>query len=141
MARRTDDLPDGDYRALADVRYALRTFLAFSERAARDAGLTPAQHQLLLAVRGLEANGVTASVGDLAERLQLQLHSAGELTDRAVERGLVTKTADPDDRRRALVTLTRDGRAVLRDLSVAHRDELRRIRTDLSAALGTLGED
>jgi hypothetical protein len=46
------DLADEDYTALADFRHALRQFLAFSEQAATTCGLTPQQHQALLAIAG-----------------------------------------------------------------------------------------
>ena len=70
-----------DYRALAEFRYQLRRFDRFSERAARAVGLEPQQHQLLLAVKGMPA-GVHATIGLLAERLQVQHHTAVELVDR-----------------------------------------------------------
>src|SRR5690606_30729116 len=99
MARspaRATPLSDRDYRALAEFRSALRRFLHFSEQAAREAGITPAQHQLLLAVRGFAGPG-TPVVGDLAEALQLRHHSTVELVDRAERAGLVTRVPDPDD--------------------------------------------
>lgn len=136
--RRPEPLTDAEYHSLADFRYALRLFLAFSERAAREHGLTPAQHQLLLAVRGAEAAGTPASTSLLAERLQLKLHSAGELVERAADNGLVERHVDPDDRRRVLVTLTPAGRGRLHELSVLHRRELRRFRTEMLRLLDQL---
>jgi DNA-binding MarR family transcriptional regulator len=133
----TKSLTDQGYRALAQFRGGLRRFLHFSEEAARAAGTTPAQHQLLLAVRGFPGPG-TPVVGDLAEALQLRHHSAVELVDRAERAGLVVRTPDPDDLRRQHVELTTAGRRLLEQLSVVHRDELRRFRTqmvDLLAAL------
>ncbi len=122
-----DDAPltDADYRSLAEFRHALRRFLAFSEHAARDHGLTPAQHQLLLAIRG-HAGPSDPSTSELAEVLQLKLHSTGELADRAVENGLVERRADPADARRSLLSLTDEGRSQLDALSLLHRRELRR---------------
>jgi len=134
-------LSDGEYRRLADFRYALRQFLAFSERAAREHGLAPAQHQLLLAVRGCEATGDAPSISDLAERLQLRAHSTAELVTRAVDHGLVERAEDPADRRRSLVTTSSQGRAVLEELSQLHRRELRRFRSEMSDLLADLGTD
>src|SRR5205085_2592337 len=95
----SDVLNDRDYRTLATFRHSLRVFLRFSEDAARSEGLTPNQHQLLLAIRGFpEPNG--PAITDAAHFLQLQHHSVVELVDRAVDGGLVTRRVDPDDRRR-----------------------------------------
>ena len=76
-------LSDDGYKALASFRYGLRRFLHFSEEAARAAGLTPAQHQLLLAVRGHDGEG-PPTIGEVAEHLQLKVHSTGELVGRTV---------------------------------------------------------
>lgn len=132
-----DDLSDAEYRALADFRHALRVFLRFSEDAARAAGLTPAQHQLLLAVRG--AVDHDPDITELAERLQLKHHSVVEALARASDAGLVAAGADATDARRQRISLTPKGAALLRDLSVAHRDELRRFRAEMADVLDELG--
>jgi DNA-binding MarR family transcriptional regulator len=126
-----------DYRALAGFRHELRRFLHFSEEAARDVGLEPQQHQLLLAVRGMPADSA-ATVGALAERLQLRHHSTVELVDRSEARGLVRRAPHPGDRRQVIVALTAAGAGLLRRLSLAHRTELRTVAPRLVAALGTL---
>ena len=130
-------LSDADYRSLAEFRHALRRFLAFSEHAAREHGLTPSQHQLLLAIRG-HPGPSDPSTSDLAEVLQLKLHSVGELADRAVENGLIVRRFDPADARRSLLSLTDEGRSQLDSLSVLHRRELRRFRVELAAILDEL---
>ncbi|QXC59390.1 MarR family transcriptional regulator [Aquihabitans sp. G128] len=135
----TSPLSDADYRSLARFRHALRLFQRFSEDAARAAGLTPAQHQLLLAVRGHDGDG-PPSVTEVAERLQLKLHSAGELVARAEANGLLARTADPDDARRTLLALTPDGGAKLAELSQQHRTELRRFRREMNDVLRELDE-
>jgi DNA-binding MarR family transcriptional regulator len=126
-----------DYRALAEFRYRLRRFLRFSEEAARKAGLEPQQHQLLLAVKGLpkESKG---TIGALAERLQIQHHSAVELVDRLAERGLVRRLRDPSDRRQVLVRLRPSGEKILRELSIYHLAELSVIGPDLVKVLQRL---
>jgi DNA-binding MarR family transcriptional regulator len=136
MARATP-LSDREYRALARFRHALRVFQRFSEQAARSAYITPAQHQLLLAVRG-HGGKQPPIVGDLAEALQLRHHSVVELIDRADAAGLVWRTPDPDDQRRQHVHLTNAGREVLEQLSMAHRDELRRFRKEMVDVLREL---
>jgi len=122
-----------DYRALAQFRHALRQFLAFSEEAAAKAGLTPAQHQALLAIKGMPGKD-QVSVGDLAQWLGVRHHSCVGLVERLVTLGLIAKQADPADRRRVFLKLTALAERKLAALSTAHRDELRR----RSGALGSL---
>jgi DNA-binding MarR family transcriptional regulator len=133
------DLSQAEYRALAEFRYQLRRFLHFSEQEARTAGLEQQQHQLLLAVRGLPS-GKMASVGELAERLQLQHHSTVELIDRMVGRGLLERQRDPNDQRRVLIYLTRNGDELLKRLSLVHLTELRTTGPTLVQALNALIE-
>lgn len=101
------------------------------------AGLTPAQHQLLLAVRGWDgASG--PSVGDLAERLQASPNSTLELVRRVEQDGLLAVRVDPDDRRRQIVQLTSQGSVRLDSLTALHRDELRRFRCEMNSLLEEL---
>lgn len=116
-----DSITDADYRSLAEARYQIRRFLHFSEQAARETGLEPQQHQLLLAVRGYGQ----PSIQFLAERLQIQHHSAVGLVDRLVERGLVLRSRAPSDRRQVQVQLTARGEAELEKLTACHLAELR----------------
>ncbi len=140
-ARRTgagaEPVTPAEYRALASFRRALRGFLRFSEDAARAVGVTPAQHQLLLAIKGFPGDG-SPSVGELAEALQLRHHSAVELVDRAASAGLVRRIEDRDDARRHLLVLSRRGERVLAQLSELHRSELRRFRSEVLVLLDTL---
>jgi len=130
----TDRLTVTDYRALAEFRYQLRRFERFSESAARVVGLEPQQHQLLLAVKGMPA-GVHATIGLLAERLQVQHHTAVELVDRMQARGLVRRSRAGADRRRVFVHLTRRAETVLPRLSHTHRTELRSVAPALRRTL------
>lgn len=127
-------LTDAQYRALARFRHALRVFQRFSEQAARAHGLTPAQHQLLLAVRGFDGDGAP-SVSEVAELLQLNVNSAGELVDRACAKDLLEREQDPHDGRRALLVLTPAAEATLADLSLLHRAELQRFRQTMNDVL------
>jgi DNA-binding MarR family transcriptional regulator len=120
----TRDLRPAEYRALAELRYRIRRFLRFSEAAARDAGLEPQQHQLLLAIKGMPADRV-ATIGDLADRLQLKHNSVDELVRRVEQRRLITTERGEDDRRQVIVSLTSEGEDALRELSLAHLEELR----------------
>jgi DNA-binding MarR family transcriptional regulator len=132
-----DNLTNDEYRALAEFRFQLRRFLHFSEQAARAAGLEPQQHQLLLTLRGFPT-GPPVTIGDLAERLLLQHHSTVELVDRSSRQGLVERQRDEADRRRVFVRLTAAGEAVLRDLSLPHREQLRTAGPTLARALNAL---
>jgi DNA-binding MarR family transcriptional regulator len=116
-------LTDQDYRAILAFRDRLRRFLAWSEKQARAAGLTPAQHQLLLAVRG-HPGTVPPTIGDIAEHLRLRHHSAVGLIDRAEVAGLVERVPDRDDRRVVHIRLLPAGREALDDLTSFHLEEL-----------------
>jgi DNA-binding MarR family transcriptional regulator len=130
-------LNDGDYATLAGFRYELRKFVRYSERAAGEAGLTPRQHQALLAVRA--GPGSALNVGELAERMFLRPHSASELVHRMVEQDLVRREAGAEDKRQVTLRLSEHGEAVLEYLSQSHRAELRRLRPMLQELLAGLG--
>jgi DNA-binding MarR family transcriptional regulator len=134
-----DDLSLSDYRALAEFRYQIRRFLHFSEAAARDEGLEPQQHQLLLAIRALEPDG-GPTVGELAGHLLIQHHSAVGLVDRLTGRGLVERIRGGEDRRQVRVRLTPDAKEKLRRLSAQHRAELLNSGPILVGALSALLE-
>ena len=99
-------------RDLAWFRYTLRCFLRFSEKAARDCSVTPQQHQLMLGIAGFSANGM-ATISELADFLQEKNHSVVGLVDRAVQSGLVRRTAGKVDRRQVFVSLTPGGEEIL----------------------------
>jgi DNA-binding MarR family transcriptional regulator len=122
---------------LAQLRYLLRRLAAFSEAAARGAGLTSQQHQALLAVRGFAGPG-RISVGELAERLQLRHHSTVGLIDRLAARGLLRRHYDRRDRRRVLLAVTPRGQVRLTRLARAHREELARLAPLLRSLLARL---
>lgn len=138
MTRQQSALDPDELAALAEFRYRIRRFLHFSEQAARDAGLEPQQHQLLL-FAATAADG-PASVGHLAERLQLRPHSVDELVARAEAKGLVQRRRSDEDRRVVLVEPTAAGRRALEDLSEAHRTELRAAASGLVEALTAITE-
>ncbi len=122
------------YQSLAEFRYQLRRFLHFSEQAARSVGLEPQQHQLLLALKGLP-EGRTATVSELAERLQIQHHSTVELINRMVEKNFLERSRDESDQRKVIIHLTPRGEEVLRNLSLLHSTELRSSGPELVHAL------
>jgi DNA-binding MarR family transcriptional regulator len=120
------ELNDDDYRRLLDLRTGLRQFLRWSEQQATAVGMTPAQHQLLLTIRGHSGrDGPT--IRDTADALLLQHHSAVGLVDRAVNAGLVDRYSDTIDHRVVRLRLTTLGTRRLRQLSAVHLEELRRL--------------
>lgn len=122
----SDPLTKQDFEALARFRFGIRRYLRFSEETVRGEGLTPQQYQLLLALKGFPGRE-WATVGELADRLQLRHHSVVELVNRAQRQGLVKRDTHPDDGRAVRVLLTSEGERVLTRLSALHRDELRRM--------------
>lgn len=123
--KRNDKALAVDYQALAQFRYQLRVFLAFSETAAERQGLTPRQHQALLGIKGF-VDSVPATVGDVARFLLVRHHSAVELINRMAKRGLIKRAADPVDARRVLLKLTAKGEQKLKAISRMNLEELRR---------------
>src|SRR5262245_9333095 len=126
--------------AMAELRYQICLFFRFSENAARQAGMEPQQHQLLLAVKGLP-RGSKPTIGVLAERMQLQPHSTVGLIDRLVERGFLLRLRATDDRRQVLVKLTHDGEEFLRKLASHHLHELLSVGPKFKNVLQRLIDD
>ena len=123
-------LTDTDYQRLLELRTGLRRFEHWSQQRAAEAGLTPAQHQLILAICGHEdTRGPT--IGDVADYLQIHHNSAVELVDRAAAAGLVRRVADPSDGRVARLSLTPPARHRLKVLTAAHLEELARLAPEL----------
>jgi DNA-binding MarR family transcriptional regulator len=125
------------YETLAAFRYALRRFIHFSETAAETAGITPQQHQALLAIKGFPGRD-RVTVGELAERLQLRHHSTVGLIDRLVVEKLVARAPSQEDRRQVLIQLTNRGKKTLEKLSALHHEQLKRIGPELSRLLEQL---
>jgi DNA-binding MarR family transcriptional regulator len=123
---RMHPLSQEDYENLLAFRISLRRFQHWSQAQARAVGLTPAQHQLLLAIKGHRGDQGPA-IGDLAGYLLLRPHSTVELVDRAAMAGLVDRWSDSDDGRVTRVRLTPAGEQALDRLSAAHLDELRHL--------------
>jgi DNA-binding MarR family transcriptional regulator len=129
-----------DYEVLAAFRRELRRYLAFSERAAETAGLPAQQYQALLAIKGYPGRD-RVTVGELARELLIAHHSASELADRLVVKGLLARSTDEGDRRRTLLTLTAEAESVLGGLASTHRDELRRVQPSLLKLLDSFAPD
>ena len=119
-----------EYEVLSEFRYTLRRFLRFSEAAANELGLTPQQHQALLAIKGFPGRE-RVTVGELAERLQIRHHSAVGLADRLGALNLIRRSPATSDRRKVYLSLTAHGRSVIDRLSTLHHEELLRLLPQL----------
>jgi len=134
------DPTDEDYRHLLELRTGLRRFLRWSEDQAKAAGLTPAQHQLLLAIRGHpDPRGPT--VGDVARSLLLRHHSAVGLVDRAQAAGLVVRTRDEDNSSAVRLRLTEQGERKLESLAELHLQELAHLAPTMQQLWAVLEPD
>ncbi|HTL67839.1 MAG TPA: MarR family transcriptional regulator [Lacunisphaera sp.] len=136
---RLSHLQKPHYELLAAWRHALRRFHRFSREEASAAGLTPQQHQALLAIKGFPGRDFV-SVGELADRLQLRHHSAVGLIDRLARRQLVRRELSAADRRRQEIRLTAQGERLIRRLSAAHLRELQQLRPELRRLLASMPE-
>lgn len=134
-AKKERPLGSVDYRALAEIRRGMRQFLEFSAEAAQESGLTPAQHQALLAIKGIPGS---VTVGGLAEWLGIKPHSAVGLADRLTRQKLVARIPDAKDRRRVRLELTPGAEQKLAALSRVHRAELQRFSRVLAPLLAVL---
>jgi DNA-binding MarR family transcriptional regulator len=125
-----EKLGDAEYERLLTLRTGLRRFLRWSSDRAEKAGLTPAQHQLLLVVRGFP-DGRGPTIGDVAEQLLLRHHSVVGLVQRAEAAGLVRRVPDDKDGRVVRLRLSAAGEAALEGLTALHLEELHRLADDL----------
>ena len=132
-------ITDAEYKSLAAFRFALRRFFAFSEEVAVSVGLTPQQYQALLAIKAHDAPE-PMSVGDLAGQLMIRHHSAVGLVDRLEARGLVVRQDNERDRRVVCLVLTMRGDSLLKSLAATHRQELLRMRSEMTSVLESLGD-
>lgn len=139
MGQPKRQLTDEDYERLAEFRYGLRRFMHWSEQQARQVGITPTQHQLLLAIRS-SRDPRGATVGDVAEVLTIRHHSAVGLIDRAQEAGLITRERDPETHSIVHLKLTEMGALALSALSEAHLRELSQLAPTMQALLEALSE-
>jgi DNA-binding MarR family transcriptional regulator len=131
------DLSPDQYRDLAEFRRQIRQFIHFSEVTAKEHRVEPQQHQLLLAVQGLP-EGVRPTIREIAARLFLQHHSAVELVNRLEATGAIARAHGSVDKREVWIRLTTAGRAILRQLALAHRTELERSGPELARALNSV---
>jgi DNA-binding MarR family transcriptional regulator len=125
-----------DFENLLAFRVALRRFQRWSEDQAGAVGLTHVQHQLLVAIKG-HPGSVPPSVGQIADYLLLQSHSAVGLVDRAQTAGFVRRCPDPNDARVVRVELTEAGDRLVTELTVAALAEMHKLAASLNALAPT----
>jgi DNA-binding MarR family transcriptional regulator len=134
------DITKAQYETLAEFRHTLRKFMRFSEEAATAAGITPQQHQAMLAIKGFPGRD-RITIGELAGRLQVKHHSAVGLADRLVAEKYARRLVDPEDHRQIHLILSARGEAVLKKLSAAHQEELRRLGPRINQLLEALRDE
>ena len=133
-----DSQPELDYAALLEFRTALRRFNHWSEQQAKAVGLTHAQHQLLLAVKG-HGSDQPPTIGDVADYLLLRHHSAVELVNRAQAGGLIERQRDSSDGRMVRLRLTAKGDECLEKLTTLHVSELNQLAPLLQHVVNRTG--
>jgi DNA-binding MarR family transcriptional regulator len=136
-SRRAARLTDGEYLALGEFRWSMRQFLQFSEKGAREQGISSQQHQALLAIRS-HSGSEALTVGGLAEQLLIKNHSALELVSRMVENGLVERSVSGEDRRRVLVKMLPKGAKILETISLRNLRQLSETAEIIAGILTTV---
>ncbi|HGY5247784.1 TPA: MarR family transcriptional regulator [Aeromonas salmonicida subsp. pectinolytica] len=126
-------LTKAQFEALSEFRYQLKRFLHFSETAAKELGLTPLQYLSLLHIQGYPGRN-WASVGELAERLQMSHHATVALLTRCEELDLVERRKNENDKRKVDVHLTDKGREYLQQLAQQHKTELQSLQNTFQVA-------
>ena len=117
---------------VAEFREALRRFLRQSERVARQSGLTPQRHLLLLMIKGAPDGSEQSTVTELADRLQLAQSTVTELVDRAVAAGLIERSRSDVDQRVIELRLAPEGERRLAQSFRSHDEERARLIETLS---------
>ena len=136
MSDTTGPLSDRDYQRLATFRHTAPTIPPLLRRGRTREGLTPSQHQLLLAVRGrphpdpptIRSWPTSSNSGSTPP-----VNSRATPPRQGSSRSARTPTTTG-----GTVELSKQGEDVLRALSVMHREELRRIRTHISSLVEIL---
>ena len=126
-------LTKNQFEALSEFRYQLKRFLHFSEAAAKEQGITPLQYLLLLHIQGYPG-GNWATVGELAERHQMNHNATVALLTRCEELDLVERRKNESDRRKVEIHLTVKGSSYLQKLAQQHKTELQSLQKTFQVA-------
>jgi DNA-binding MarR family transcriptional regulator len=128
------------FEMMAELRYELRKFMRFSEHAARESGCSPQQYQALLAIKGFPGRE-QITIGELADKMQIQHHSAVGLANRLVKERYVRRIASEEDRRKVFLELTSEGQATIEYLARIHREQWRNMAPHLKSMLSQLRDE
>lgn len=106
---------------------------------AMEAGLSPPQAMFMLLLYETD----TATMGDISTTLGTTQGVATRMVDRLVEKGMVERKGDANDRRVVLVSLSRKGKTLARKMTDLHLQDLQRFiagvsRKDREALLALL---
>lgn len=116
---------------VAEFRAGLRRFDARTDQAARDAGLTPQRYLLLVMIKGAPDGSQSATVSELADRLEMPQTTVSDLVARAQAAGLLRRDQSTRDGRVVHLRLSDEGE---RRLALCIRS-LQDDRTELERAL------
>jgi DNA-binding MarR family transcriptional regulator len=127
------------YAALAAFHTQLQRLVDSTDQRTREAGLQRTKLRMLLAIRRQPA---AATIGALAQALNIDRTTVVEVVDELVRQGFVTRQRDPHDRRRFLISLTPTGHewigpvveGELRELASAGPELLRTLRAVIAHA-------
>jgi DNA-binding MarR family transcriptional regulator len=133
LVKKNAPLTRAEFQARSEFRHHLRRFLRFSETAAKQHGITPAQYQLLLHIKG-HPERPWALIGELAERMLLEQHSMVGLVSRSEAAGLVKRRPGAQDRRQVQVHLTAAGERAAQAIAAMHEEELASLLSALRRA-------
>jgi DNA-binding MarR family transcriptional regulator len=126
-------------KELAEFRFQLRQFLAFSEISSERHGIQAQQYQLLQVIAAAP-QAQPASVSYIADRMILRHNSTVELVDRAERAGLVRRHTDERDLRRSLIKITPTGEQLLRAMVAEHIQELGRLSDRIISSLRAVNQ-
>jgi DNA-binding MarR family transcriptional regulator len=118
-------------RALREVEVVGGLVETVVAGAARRHGLS---HAALNALAVIEGNGGPLPAGEVGARMHITSGSATSLLDTLERKNYIVRVADPGDRRRVLVDITRDAQAVLDVL-------LPEVQQIASAIMGAIGDN
>lgn len=129
----TPETPWHDQIAIpALLRHARSTYGRAMRRSLAEAGYDDIPANGLYIIGGLALGDGGVPIGQLVRELGVTKQAAGQLVDALVLRGYLDRQADPEDRRKLIVTLTERGRAAA-EAQTAGRN---RIDAELLACVG-----
>ena len=116
-----EQLPPVSASILDDLRRIVRVLRESSRAAEQEVGVSGAQ---LFVLRALAGAGAPLSLNALSARTRTHQSTVSVVVKRLVERGLVSRSASPEDARCLQLRLTRRGQRLLERAPLAAQDRL-----------------